>query len=134
MPQGEDGVSDADVAAIFARLRAEVRQGAPPTAEGDSGNGTSTDVVPLPGRDEVERLWAVTAESGVARRPGLKGAIAYPVKRLLRPFLRWYVEPPLAEQRHFNLAALRLIDELTLRLHEAGVGSKSDRPEPPDER
>ncbi len=57
-------------------------------------------------------MWPVSAERPLVRRPGLKGAIAYPVKRLLRPFMRWYVEPLAAEQRAFNDATLKLIDDL----------------------
>ena len=53
-------------------------------------------------------MWPVSAERPLVRRPGLKGAFAYPVKKLLRPFLRWYVEPLAAEQRAFNDAILKL--------------------------
>ena len=63
-------------------------------------------------RHRAERVWAVTAERPLERRPGLKGLVAYPVKRLLQPFLRWYVEPLAAEQRMFNDALLKLIDGL----------------------
>jgi hypothetical protein len=61
-------------------------------------------------------MWPVSAERPLERRPGIKGAVAYPAKRLLRPFLRWYVEPLAAEQRAFNDATLKLIDDL----YEAG--------------
>ena len=55
-------------------------------------------------------MWPVSAERPLVRRPGLKGAIAYPVKRFLRPLLRWYVEPLAAEQRMFNDVLLKVID------------------------
>jgi SAM-dependent methyltransferase len=63
-------------------------------------------------RAQAERTWPVSAERPLVRRPGLKGAVAYPVKRLLRPLLRWYVEPLAAEQRSFNDAMLKLVDDL----------------------
>ena len=87
-----------------------------PAAERAVGAG------PLRARAEAERLWAVTAERGVVRRPGLKGAIAQPIKRLLRPFLRWYVEPALADQRQFNVTVLQLVDELADRVRELEHG------------
>ncbi len=72
-------------------------------------------------RAEAERARAVTAERPLRRRPGVRGALALPVKRLLRPFLRWYVEPLAAEQRAFNDAVLRLVDELSRRGDEAAA-------------
>ena len=41
---------------------------------------------------------------------------AGPVKLFLRRFMRWYVEPPFADQRAFNNAVLRLIDDLDERV------------------
>jgi len=35
-----------------------------------------------------------------------------PVKAVLRKLMRWYVEPLAYDQRSFNAAALRLIDDL----------------------
>jgi hypothetical protein len=67
-------------------------------------------------RDEAERFWPVTAERERLARPGLPGrlrALALaPAKAALRPLLRWYVEPALADQRRFNAAVLRMLDEL----------------------
>ena len=37
------------------------------------------------------------------------------MKKLLRPLLRWYVEPLVYEQRMFNSALLQLIDGLLER-------------------
>ncbi|MGI9658197.1 MAG: hypothetical protein ACR2OD_04760 [Gaiellaceae bacterium] len=115
MPHDKGEVSPAEVEALFTRLRAEIRAGSSAAPALEHANETSA-ALRLAARDEAERLWAITAERGVARGPGLKGALAYPVKRALRPFLRWYVEPALVEQRQFNATLLRLIDELTERL------------------
>src|SRR5436309_11658717 len=106
-----------DVAALVERLREELAGGA---------NGVAADRGRLVAvRHRAERVWAVTAERPLPRRPGLKGLVAHPVKRALRPFLRWYVEPLAAEQRMFNDAVLRLLDglleelERTVKAHEA---------------
>jgi O-antigen chain-terminating methyltransferase len=72
-------------------------------------------------------MWPVSAERLLQRRPGLKGAIAYPVKRLLRPLLRWYVEPLAAEQRAFNDAVLKLVDDLYEAADRARAGDESSR-------
>ena len=56
----------------------------------------------LAARHRAERLWAVSADRPLEQRPGLKGWVAVPVKKLLRPLLRWYVEPLAHEQRMFN--------------------------------
>jgi hypothetical protein len=69
-------------------------------------------------RGLAERFWAVSADKPLARRPGPKGWLAFQVKRLLRKLVRWYVEPALAEQRIFNDALLRLVDELARRVDE----------------
>ena len=58
-------------------------------------------------------MWPVSAERPIRRRPGLGGLVAYGVKRALRPFLRWYVEPLAAEQRGYNDALLKLVDDLS---------------------
>jgi O-antigen chain-terminating methyltransferase len=72
-------------------------------------------------------MWPVSAERPLVRRPGLKGAVAYPVKRLLRPLLRWYVEPLAAEQRAFNDAVLKLLDDLYETADRAVAGEESSR-------
>jgi O-antigen chain-terminating methyltransferase len=103
---------EVDVAALVERLRQELAGGA-------NGAGAERGRL-LDARQRAERLWAVSAERPLERRPGLKGWAAYPVKRLLRPFLRWYVEPLAAEQRMFNEVLLKLVD---------GVLEASDRAE-----
>ena len=112
MPHDTGEVSPADVEALFGRLRAEIRASSEATPASEPSHHESQ-TIQLVARDEAERRWAITAERGVVRGPGLKGVLAYPIKRLLRPLLRWYVEPPLAEQRQFNGTILRLVDELT---------------------
>ena len=92
---------EADPVALFAQLQEELRRG-----------GTDGSHARVAWRAQAERMWAVSAERPLVRRPGLKGAVAYPVKRLLRPLLRWYVEPLAAEQRAYNDAVLKLIDDL----------------------
>jgi hypothetical protein len=100
-PSPAGPATDLDIAALYARLQQEVARG--------SGEGWAEL------RDVAERYWAVTAERSLERRPGLKGALVYPAKKLLRPLLRWYVEPLAFEQRMFNDAVLKLIDELSRR-------------------
>jgi SAM-dependent methyltransferase len=97
-----------DVAALFARLKEEVRH-----APGlDVSNGFNRGVVRTRLRSVAERFWPVTAERPLERRPGPRGAILLPVKKVLRKLMRWYVEPFAADQRAFNDSALKLVDEL----------------------
>src|SRR2546423_14103718 len=109
LPAGPESepVDDVDVGALYARLQSEIRRTGSGRRDGDGGQAARTSL-----RGFAERYWAVTAERPLARRPGLKGALAFPVKKLLRPFLRWYVEPLAYEQRLFNDAALKLIESL----------------------
>jgi hypothetical protein len=92
-----------DVAALFAKLQEEVRAAGP----------RATDVTPaqvrLSARDQADRLWAVSAERPIVGKGG-------PVKRFLRRLMRWYVEPAFADQRAFNDAVLKLIDDLDERI------------------
>ena len=111
------GVSPApevDVEALVARLREEL-------AGGPNGAGEGRGQL-LAARHRAERLWAVSADRPLERRPGLKGWVAYPVKKLLRPLLRWYVEPLAAEQRMFNDVVLKLVDGI---LEEVDRGERS---------
>src|SRR5438105_782724 len=104
-----EGVSvpeDVDVKALFERLKEEVRKG------GVSENGAGRRRARLAARAQAERLWSVSAERPLERRPGLKGLVGRPVKPVLRRLMRWYVEPLAAEQRAFNDALLKLIDDL----------------------
>jgi 2-polyprenyl-3-methyl-5-hydroxy-6-metoxy-1,4-benzoquinol methylase len=101
-----------DVAALVERLREELSGG-----ENGAGRGQL-----LAARHRAERLWAVSAERPLERRPGLKGWVAYPVKKVLRPLLRWYVEPLAHEQRMFNDVVLKMVDGI---LEEVDRGERS---------
>src|SRR3989440_3985346 len=99
---------EVDVAALFARLKEEVRH-----APGlDVSDGFNRGLVRARLRSVGERWWPVTAERPLERRPGLRGAVLYPVKKVLRRLMRFYVEPFAADQRAFNDSALKLVDEL----------------------
>ncbi len=120
---GHDGASaqappsaEVDAVALFEQLREEIRRG-----------GAGPEGARATWRAQAERMWPVSAERPLQRRPGLKGAIAYPVKRLLRPLLRWYVEPLAAEQRAFNDAVLKLVDDLYEAADRAKAGDESSR-------
>jgi SAM-dependent methyltransferase len=99
---GISAAPEVDVNALVQRLREELAGGA--------NGGRAGRAQLLAARRRAERLWAVSAERPLERRPGLKGVVSQPVKRLLRPFLRWYVEPLAAEQRMFNDVVLKLVD------------------------
>ena len=95
-----------DVAALFAELREQVRRsGADPAGGGDPTDRRAA-------RDEAERLWPVSADRGLRLRPGVRGGVGTPAKVVLRKLMRWYVEPLAYDQRSFNAAALRLLDDL----------------------
>jgi hypothetical protein len=106
---------DDEIVAIFARLREEVY--GRPAARGPA------EPAPSLARDEAERLWAVSAERPYKTAPGVWGSIrglaTLPLKAALRRLMRWYVEPPLSDQRRFNAAVLRLLDELFERTDPA---------------
>jgi SAM-dependent methyltransferase len=125
MPDGgvHDGASaqaspsaEVDPVELFERLREEIRRG-----------GSGPEGARATWRAQAERMWPVSAERPLVRRPGLKGAVAYPVKRLLRPLLRWYVEPLAAEQRAFNDAVLKLVDDLYETADRLAAGDESSR-------
>ena len=92
-----------DVAALFASLKAEVRASGPRQA------AVTPAQVRLSARDQAERLWAVSAERPIAGKVG-------PLKSVLRRLMRWYVEPAMADQRAFNDAVLKLVDDIDERL------------------
>ena len=100
-------LDEADVDALVTRLRAELDL----TAQG------STDR-PLwePARIEAGRLAPVSGDRAFHRRPGGLGSLRYYAtsgpKIVMRKLMRWYVEPIAAEQRAFNGAVLRLVDDV----------------------
>jgi hypothetical protein len=96
-----------DIRALLDELRDEVRRsGADPGGGGDR----------VAARAEAERLWPVSADRSLRLRPGMRGGVGTPVKAVLRKLMRWYVEPLAYDQRSFNAAVLRLIDDLDERL------------------
>jgi hypothetical protein len=71
----------------------------------------------LSARLEADRLAAVSADRPYYFRAGrmgrLRGLLLLPLKAVLKRLMRWYVEPVAHDQRLFNSAAVRMIDELT---------------------
>ena len=104
---GEPAGISVDVEELFQRLKEEVRRSGsdPGAASGDEGERRIA-------RAEAERLWPVSADRSLRLRPGVRGGLGTPVKAVLRRLVRWYVEPLAYDQRSFNAAALRLIDDL----------------------
>jgi 2-polyprenyl-3-methyl-5-hydroxy-6-metoxy-1,4-benzoquinol methylase len=100
-PAGISSPEEIDVAALFDRLREELRRGA---VHEDSRGAEFASTRAL-----AERFWPVTAERPAGGGP--KGVL----KRLLRKLMRWYVEPLAADQRVFNDSVLKLVDALSER-------------------
>jgi len=108
---GISSPAEVDVAALFAQLREEVKRVGPRSR---AGSGAST--VRLNARAVAERLWPVTADRPADRRRDPRGALLRPVKLVLGRLQRPYVEPVFADQRGFNDAVLKLIDDLEERV------------------
>jgi hypothetical protein len=102
---------DVDVAALVEQLKQEVRRSG--AAPGEAGGGAEERSA---ARAEAERLWPVSADRNLRLRPGVRGGLGTPAKAVLRKLMRWYVEPVAYDQRSFNAAALRLIDDLEARV------------------
>jgi hypothetical protein len=96
-----------DVDELFQRLREEVRR-----SGSDPGASSGAEVDRRAARAEAERLWPVSADRSLRLRPGVRGGLGTPVKAVLRKLMRWYVEPLAYDQRSFNAATLRLVDDL----------------------
>jgi hypothetical protein len=96
-----------DVDELFRALREEVRRSGADPGAGDVDRDERRIA-----RAEAERLWPVSADRSLRLRPGVRGGIGTPVKAVLRKLMRWYVEPLAYDQRSFNAATLRLIDDL----------------------
>jgi hypothetical protein len=100
-----------EIQAIVMQLQHEL-SAANPIAEGEEPAPRPE----LPSRRELDRLWNVSAERGYASKPGtagrVRGALLLPFKWVLRRLMRWYVEPMAADQRAFNVAVVRTLDEL----------------------
>jgi hypothetical protein len=109
---GFPSAEDVDVEALFTALREEIRRSG---ADPGSG-GAASDTERFAARAEAERLWPVSADRSLRLRPGVRGGLGTPVKAVLRKMMRWYVEPLAYDQRSFNAAALRLVDDLEHRV------------------
>ena len=107
-PAGISSPEEIDVAALFDRLREELRRGA--------AAGASPNAELAANRALAERFWPVTAEREAGG--GIKGI----VKRVLRKLMRWYVEPLAADQRVFNDSVLKLVDALSERADASAAG------------
>lgn len=105
MPEPAPDNGTVDVAALFAQLQDEVRRSAPRGSDG----GTAAR---LAARGTAERLWPVSTDRHIGGRGGALGAVQRPVKLAVRKLTRWYVEPVFADQRGYNDALLKLVDEL----------------------
>src|SRR5437899_4339855 len=117
---GESAGISADLDALFRQLRHEVRRsGSDPGAPGSADERRAA-------RAEAERLWPVSADRSLRLRPGMRGGLGTPVKAILRKLMRWYVEPLAYDQRSFNAAALRLVDDLQEQVDrlEAEIASR----------
>lgn len=104
---GESPGDPVDVDELFQRLREEVRR-----SGSDPGGAAPRAGDREAARAEAERLWPVSADRSLRLRPGVRGGVGTPVKGVLRKLMRWYVEPLAYDQRSFNAASLRLIDDL----------------------
>jgi hypothetical protein len=108
---GVSATEPVDVDALFASLREEIRRSGADPGAGSRGTGDRQAA-----REEAERLWPVSADRSLRLRPGVRGGLGTPFKAVLRKLMRWYVEPFAYDQRSFNAAALRLIDDLEERV------------------
>ena len=105
---GESAGISIDVEELFRSLKEEVRR-----SGADPGARSGSDEERRAARAEAERLWPVSADRSLRLRPGVRGGLGTPVKAVLRKLMRWYVEPVAYDQRSFNAASLRLIDDLS---------------------
>src|SRR5919202_4546800 len=123
---------EVDVAAVFERLREEVRL----ASTGRAPNGS----VAAAARATAESSWSVSFDRRVERRPGFRGYGAWLVKAAVRKLVRWYVEPFAADQRTFNDATLKLVYDLSERLEREATTAQAARDAPerltrgPDQR
>ena len=118
---GISPVSEVDVQALFEQLKAEVRGSA---AVLDTGVPADRRVR-LAARAQAERLWPVSTDRSLVFRPGARGAVARPVKQVLRKLMRWYVEPLAVDQKGFNEALLKLVDDLSEALDRSVAAGES---------
>ena len=99
----DETTDTSEVGLLFQKLKEEVR------AAGPRRDDVPPAHVRLSVRDQAERLWPISAERPIVGKGG-------PLKAVLRRLMRWYVEPAFADQRAFNDAVLKLVDDLDERL------------------
>src|SRR6516165_10094306 len=123
---GESAAVSVDVEELFRQLKEEIRRcgSDPGAAAGDEDDRRVA-------RAEAERLWPVSADRSLRLRPGVRGGIGTPVKAVLRKMMRWYVEPLAYDQRSFNAAALRLVDDLQQQVDRLEAELERLRESPP---
>jgi hypothetical protein len=114
VPEDRLTAQEAEFDAILTRLHNEVDRSESESVESSGGDAY------LSRRRETDSLWAVSAERPFLSRPGpwghARGLALRPAKSALRKLMRWYVEPLAYDQRSFNAAALRLVDDLEARV------------------
>jgi len=120
MAAGISAPEEVDVQALFEQLKEEVRKAGSGADGAERGRR-------LAARAQAERMWPVSAERPLERRHGLKGFALRPVKVVLRRLMRWYVEPLAAEQRAFNDAVLKLVDDLSEEADRSHTGLEAVR-------
>jgi hypothetical protein len=121
---GFSAATSVDVEELFQYLREEVRRcGSDPGAAAGSSDERRV------ARAEAERLWPVSADRSLRLRPGVRGGLGTPVKAVLRKLMRWYVEPLAYDQRSFNAATLRLVDDLQEQVDRLEAELESHRAE-----
>jgi len=105
--ESRSNAGNLDVAAVIAELQEEIRRTGP-----RHRFGAQPSSVRVNARGAADRLWPVSADRPLGGRAGVVGALYRPLKLVLRKLVRWYVEPAFADQRAYNDALLRLVDDL----------------------
>jgi hypothetical protein len=98
---------DVDLSALIAQLEDEVRRAGPRHLAGARASSVRVNA-----RAAADRLARVTADRPLGGRAGVVGTLQKPVKLAVRKLARWYVEPVFADQRAYNDALLKLVDDL----------------------
>src|SRR5215218_7296406 len=113
---------ESDLSALIAQLEDEVRRAGPRHLAGARASSVRVNA-------------RAAADRPLGGRTGAVGALQKPVKVLVRKLTRWYVEPVFADQRGFNDALLKLVDDLydqidrlEAELREAQTRAAADDP------
>ena len=97
-----------DVVALFEQIQAELRGVAGQEADAAPSATRRAEL-----RLAAERWWSVSAERPIPDRAGRSGRSIVLVKKVLKRLMRWYVDPLAHDQRTFNDAALKLVDDIS---------------------